>query len=152
MYLERVEIGSFKSFADPATVEFCAGFTCITGPNGSGKSNIADAICFALGESSPTKLRVRSLGDLVSTSAKENATACVILHFVRVSADVSSATVEANVKRSGHRTFKLDGIIRPIAHIRTWLKTCGLDVSRGSFVLAQVIANTGTDIAQSKNS
>ena len=34
----------FKSFAEPVTIEFDEGITCIVGPNGSGKSNISDAV------------------------------------------------------------------------------------------------------------
>ena len=44
MYFKRMELNGFKSFADPVTIEFTEGITCIVGPNGSGKSNISDAI------------------------------------------------------------------------------------------------------------
>ena len=38
MYFKRIELNGFKSFADPVTIEFTEGITCIVGPNGSGKS------------------------------------------------------------------------------------------------------------------
>ena len=44
MYLKRLEMQGFKSFADKTTLEFMPGITSVIGPNGSGKSNISDAI------------------------------------------------------------------------------------------------------------
>ena len=50
MYFKRIEMHGFKSFAEPVTIEFDRGLTCIVGPNGSGKSNISDAVRWVLGE------------------------------------------------------------------------------------------------------
>ena len=68
----RVELRDFKTFG-PKKVEFefDGGLTVITGPNGSGKSNIVDAIVFALGELSPSRLRVRNLSGLIRKGAKK---------------------------------------------------------------------------------
>lgn len=49
MYLKKIEIQGFKSFADRTTIEFKDNITAIVGPNGSGKSNISDAIRWVLG-------------------------------------------------------------------------------------------------------
>jgi chromosome segregation protein len=56
VYFKRIELQGFKSFAEPVTIEFQEGITCIVGPNGSGKSNISDAIRWVLGEQSPKAL------------------------------------------------------------------------------------------------
>ena len=44
MYLKRLEMQGFKSFADKTVLEFMPGITTVIGPNGSGKSNISDCI------------------------------------------------------------------------------------------------------------
>lgn len=65
MYLKRLELYGFKTFAERTELEFGPGITAIVGPNGSGKSNISDAILWVLGEQAMKQLRSARATDVI---------------------------------------------------------------------------------------
>lgn len=65
MYLKRLEMLGFKSFAARTLLEFSPGMTAVVGPNGAGKSNVADAIRWVLGEQSMRQLRGKKGEDII---------------------------------------------------------------------------------------
>ena len=80
MYLKRIKLRNFKSFAGATEIPFQPGFTGVAGPNGMGKSNISDAILFVLGPTSSKALRADRLTSLFFNggSSKKAATECEV--------------------------------------------------------------------------
>ena len=99
MYLEKLEIQGFKSFAHKNKLIFSGliddqkrGLTAIVGPNGSGKSNVADAIRWALGEQSLKTLRGKKSEDIIFSGSDQKSQ----LSLAEVSLFLNNAEVEKN--------------------------------------------------------
>ncbi|HWJ80472.1 MAG TPA: chromosome segregation protein SMC [Niallia sp.] len=115
MFLKRLDIIGFKSFADKISVDFVPGVTAVVGPNGSGKSNITDAIRWVLGEQSAKSLRGSKMEDVIfsgSDSRKAVNFAEVTLtlenddHFLPL--DFHEVSVTRRVFRSGDSEFQIN--------------------------------------------
>ncbi|AMA72638.1 chromosome segregation protein SMC [Aneurinibacillus thermoaerophilus] len=115
MYLKRLEITGFKSFADRTELEFVPGITAVVGPNGSGKSNISDAIRWVLGEQSAKSLRGAKMEDIIFSGSDSRKP----LNFCEVSLtldntdqqlkiDFSEITVTRRVYRSGESEYYIN--------------------------------------------
>lgn len=116
MFLKRLEIIGFKSFAEKVSIEFVPGVTAVVGPNGSGKSNIIDAIRWVLGEQSAKSLRGAKMQDVIfagSDSRKPLNFAEVTLVLDNTTGlfplDYTEISVSRRVFRSGESTFQLNG-------------------------------------------
>jgi chromosome segregation protein len=73
MYLKRLELLGFKSFAKRTVFEFGPGVTAVVGPNGAGKTNVAEALRWVLGEQGGRHLRAKKLEDVIFAGSSQRA-------------------------------------------------------------------------------
>ena len=112
MYLKRLELHGFKSFADKTTLEFMPGITVVIGPNGSGKSNISDSIRWVLGEQSMKSLRGAKSEDIIFAGTQNRkslgfAEASIVIDNSdnKLPIEYSEVTVTRRIYRSGESGY-----------------------------------------------
>ncbi|MDR7449344.1 MAG: AAA family ATPase, partial [Armatimonadota bacterium] len=117
MYLKRLELAGFKTFADRTVVEFSPGITAIVGPNGSGKSNLQDAVRWALGEPNVRALRGARTEDIIfagSEGRRAHGLAEVTLTLDNADRalplDFSEISVTRRATRGGESEFLLNRV------------------------------------------
>jgi len=115
LYLKRMDIKGFKSFADNTELQLHPGLNIVVGPNGCGKSNIVDAIRWVLGETSIRQLRGQKSEDVIfNGSDKKKALGMAFVELVIDNSDHSlplefnEITLGRKVHRSGESEFYLN--------------------------------------------
>ncbi len=143
MYLRRLEIVGFKSFARRTELEFTPGVTAIVGPNGTGKSNVADAIRWAMGEQSMRSLRGTKTEDVIfggGGSRSRSGMAEVTITFENADhwlpIDFEEVSVTRRAYRSGENEYRLNGSRVRLKDIQDLLRSGGI-VLGGSMVIGQ---------------
>lgn len=132
MYLKRVTVTGFKSFASKTVLELEPGIIAIVGPNGSGKSNVADAIRWALGEQNKSRLRLNDREEVVFSGTHKRARASfaeVVLVFDNESGafplDVAEVQISRRLYRSGESEYRLAGRLAKLSDIQTLMAEAG---------------------------
>lgn len=112
MYLKKLELCGFKSFADKTVLTFEKGVSAIIGPNGCGKSNISDSIRWCLGEKRTKSMRTKAMQDVIFGGTKKRAAAGmaeVTLTFDNsqnmIPIDYSEVAITRKLFRSGESEY-----------------------------------------------
>lgn len=112
MYLERLDIHGFKSFANKTTLLFEArshtrpGITAVVGPNGSGKSNTADAIRWVLGEQSVKAVRGKKMEDVIFSGSERKSRLGMAEVTMTLNNEDRKAPIDANQIAITRRVFR----------------------------------------------
>ncbi|MEK7121988.1 MAG: AAA family ATPase, partial [Patescibacteria group bacterium] len=138
MYLKRLELNGFKSFAKKTVLKFQTPITAVVGPNGSGKSNVAEALQWVLGEQSLKSLRGKKGEDFIfsgSQTSSRLSRASVILVFDNRGKkfgdiDFQEVIIERRVYRDGANEYLLNGSQVRLKDIIEILAKVGLGASR----------------------
>lgn len=138
MYIKRLEIQGFKSFAERVVIEFDKGITVIVGPNGCGKSNLTDAVQWVLGEQSARSLRGYRMDDVIFSGTSRRRP--LGMAEVSVTFDNSEQTLslpyrEVNITRrvyrSGEGEYLINKKVCRLRDIQELFAQCG--ISRAAF-------------------
>jgi len=116
MFLKRLSILGFKSFADRTDIEFNDGITALLGPNGCGKSNVVDAVKWVLGEHAIKSLRAEKMEDVIfggTESRKPLNVAEVALSIANETGllpmDLPEIEIKRRLYRSGESEYFING-------------------------------------------
>ncbi|MFN0158606.1 MAG: AAA family ATPase, partial [Bacteroidota bacterium] len=117
MYLSKLEIIGFKSFAQKVNLAFDSGISAIVGPNGCGKTNIVDAIRWVLGEQRYSALRSEKMEDVIFNGTKSRkplgmAEASLVIENTKgiLPSEYSQVTISRRVYRSGESEYLLNKV------------------------------------------
>ena len=142
----------FKSFAEPVTIDFNEGITCIVGPNGSGKSNISDAIRWVLGEQSPKALRGGKMDEVIfagTANRKSRGMAEVTLVIDNsegiLPIDYNEVAITRRMYRSGESEYLINNNQCRLKDIRELIMDTGIGVDGYSIIgqgkIADIVSN-----------
>ncbi|MFA6613213.1 MAG: chromosome segregation protein SMC [Endomicrobiia bacterium] len=117
MYLKKLELCGFKSFADKTVLTFEQGVSSIIGPNGCGKSNISDSIRWCLGEQRAKSMRSKNMQDVIFGGTRTRATTGmseVTLTFDNsqntIPIDYSEVAITRRLFRSGESEYFINKV------------------------------------------
>ncbi|MDR1522885.1 MAG: chromosome segregation protein SMC [Endomicrobium sp.] len=143
MYLKKVEMCGFKSFADKTVLDFEPGISCIIGPNGCGKSNISDSIRWCLGEQRAKSMRSSNMQEVIFGGTQTRATtgmAEVSLTFDNsqniLPIDYSEVTITRRLFRSGESEYFINKAQCRLKDIRDMFLDTGIG-SEGYCIIEQ---------------
>ncbi len=133
MFLKRLHVKGFKSFADPTTLEFEPGVTVVVGPNGSGKSNVVDAVTWVLGAQGPRALRSQKMEDVIFAGTASRAAlgrAEVSLTIDngsgKLPVDLAEVTITRTLFRNGESEYAINGAPCRLLDIQELLSDSGV--------------------------
>jgi len=133
VFLKRLTIKGFKSFADAATLDLERGVTAVVGPNGSGKSNVVDAVAWVLGAQAPSAVRSQRMDDVIfagttdrSALGRAEVSLTIDNSDNSLALDFPEITITRTLFRSGDSEYSLNGSPCRLLDIQELLSDVGV--------------------------
>lgn len=152
MYLSKLEIFGFKSFAQKTSLAFDEGLTAIVGPNGCGKTNVVDAIRWVLGEQKPTMLRSDKMEDVIFNGTKTRkplnvAEVSLVIENTKniLPTEYSEVTITRRVYRSGESEYFLNKTLCRLKDIRDLFMDTGMGADAYSVIELKMVESILSD-------
>lgn len=141
MYLKRLELKGFKSFADKCVITLEPGISAIVGPNGSGKSNISDSILWVLGERNAKSLRGGVMEDVIfAGSSKRGAVSVAEVTLVLDNSDgvlpieYNEVSISRRLYRTGESEYLINGVTARRLDVLDVLHDSGIGTDTNSII------------------
>ncbi len=157
MYLKRLDILGFKSFANKTSVKFSTGITAVVGPNGCGKTNILDALRWVMGEQKVTLLRGSKMEEVIFNGTRDQkplGMAEVTLSLVNnrgiLPTEYTEVQITRRLFRSGESEYLLNKVPCRLKDITELFYDTGLGAHSYSVIQQDMIDSVISDKAEER--
>ncbi len=157
MYLSKLEIFGFKSFAQKINMAFDSGITGIVGPNGCGKTNVVDALRWVLGEQRPTTLRSDKMEDVIFNGTKSRkplnlAEVSVTIENTKgiLPSEYAEVTLTRRVYRSGESEYYINRTLCRLKDIRDLFMDTGMGSDAYSVIELKMVESILSDNSEER--
>jgi len=141
MFLKKMILMGFKSFADKTEIQFQDGITALLGPNGCGKSNVVDAIKWVLGEQSTKNMRAENMVDVIFNGTEQRkalnvaeVTLVIANENQILDLDVPEIEVKRRLYRSGESEYLINNAPVRLKEVRELFLDTGVGKSAYSIM------------------
>ncbi|MBM4175976.1 MAG: chromosome segregation protein SMC [Ignavibacteria bacterium] len=146
MYLSKLEIFGFKSFANKVEIKFTDGLTAIVGPNGCGKTNVVDALRWVLGEQRTSTLRSDKMENVIFNGTRNRKPIGLAEVSLTVQnnknilpIDYSDVTITRRLYRSGESEYLLNKSICRLKDITNLFMDTGMSANAYSVIELKMV-------------
>ncbi|NOY89306.1 MAG: AAA family ATPase, partial [FCB group bacterium] len=157
MYLKKLEILGFKSFANKTTINFSQGLTAIVGPNGCGKTNILDALRWVLGEQRVSALRGSKMEEVIFNGTKDlkplgmaEVTLSIVNNDGSLPTEYNEVQITRHLFRSGESEYLLNKVPCRLKDITELFYDTGLGSHSYSVIQQDMIEGIISDKAEDR--
>jgi len=157
VYLKRLDILGFKSFANKTTIHFSHGITAVVGPNGCGKTNILDALRWALGEQRTSLLRGNKMEEVIfngTSDVKPLGMAEVTLTIINnrgvLPTEYTEVQITRRLFRSGESEYLLNKVPCRLKDIHELFYDTGVGARSYSVIQQDMIDSVISDKAEER--